>query len=73
MYWKVHQPRHFQVLYAEFEALIDIRTLDIIRGDLPRRACALVLEWAREHRAERNLDWDLCARNQQPIKIAPLA
>jgi len=73
MFWQDHAPPHFHALYAEYEALIDIRTLEVIGGNLPRRALALVLEWAQEHRAELAEDWDLCRRNEQPRKIAPLA
>jgi len=51
MFWRDHAPPHFHALYAECEALIDIRTLEVIEGGLPRRALALVLEWAQEHRA----------------------
>ena len=36
--------------YAQFEALINIATLEIYEGKLPRRALVLVLEWAAEHR-----------------------
>lgn len=39
---------------------------------MPRRALALVLEWAQEHRAELMEDWELCAHNQPPKKIQPL-
>ena len=39
-----HPPPHFHALYAEHEALIDIRTLEVIEGDLPRRALALARE-----------------------------
>ena len=28
MFWRDHAPPHFHALYAEFEAQIDIRTLD---------------------------------------------
>ena len=73
MFWQDHAPPHFHALYAEYEALIDIRTLDVIEGRMPRRALALVLEWAQQHRSELIEDWDLCARNQQPKKIPPLA
>jgi hypothetical protein len=72
MFWNHHAPPHFHALYAEYEALIDIRTLDVMEGELPRRALALVLDWAQAHRAELIEDWDLCARNQQPRKIEPL-
>ena len=42
-----------------------------MEGGLPRRAMALMLEWAQEHRAELE-DWDLCSRNQSPKTIQPL-
>jgi hypothetical protein len=66
-------PPHFHALYAEHEALIDIRTLEVMQGSLPRRALALVLEWASEHRGELMEDWDLCSRMRTPKKIAPLS
>jgi hypothetical protein len=72
MFWQDHAPPHFHALYAEHEALIDVRTLEVISGSLPRRALALVLEWAQEHRAELIEDWDICTRNESPKKIAPL-
>ena len=43
-----------------------------MEGDLPKRALALVLEWAAENRSELMEDWDLCVRMQMPKKIAPL-
>ncbi|MBI3574789.1 MAG: DUF4160 domain-containing protein [Gammaproteobacteria bacterium] len=72
MFWSDHAPPHFHALYAEFEILIDIRTLEVIRGKLPRRAQVLVLEWAAQHRDELMEDWRLCETKQQPKKIAPL-
>jgi hypothetical protein len=63
---------YFHALYAEFEALIDIQTLEVIRGELPGRAMALVVEWAQQHRDELIKDWELCAQNQTPSKIRPL-
>lgn len=72
MFWNEHAPPHFHALYGEHEVLIDIRTLDLIEGHLPRRAMALVLEWAALHRAELMEDWNLCVARQTPQKIAPL-
>lgn len=72
MFWSDHAPPHFHALYGEHEVLIDIRTLDILEGEMPRRAVALIVEWAQEHRAELMEDWELCARNQPPNKIRPL-
>lgn len=73
MYWNDHAPPHFHALYGEFEALISIQTLEVIDGTLPRRALALVLEWAQEHRLALFEDWELCEHNQQPKKIRPLS
>ena len=44
MFWQDHPPPHFHALYAEHEVLIAIETLDVIEGNLPRRALSLVLE-----------------------------
>lgn len=72
MFWREHAPPHFHAIYAEFEVEIDIRTLEVLRGQLPKRALALVLEWAAEHRAELMEDWNLCQSKQLPKKIQPL-
>ena len=72
MFWDDHAPPHFHALYAEHEVLIDITTLVIIKGSMPRRALALILEWASEHREELMEDWTLCEQNQTPKKISPL-
>jgi len=72
MYFGDHAPPHFHALYAEFEAVIDIRTFEVIRGELPSRAMALVLEWAQQHRIDLLEDWELCVANQTPNGIRPL-
>lgn len=72
MFWTDHAPPHFHALYAEYEAQINIQTLEIIKGDLPKRALSLVLEWASEHRAELMEDWERCTLMQTPKKISPL-
>ena len=72
MFWSDHAPPHFHALYSEYEAQINLQTLEIIKGELPNRARVLVLEWASEHRAELMEDWELCAQMQTPKKISPL-
>lgn len=54
------------------EESVDIRELRVVRGGLPRRALALVLEWAAEHRDELMEDWDLCSKLEPPKPIPPL-
>ena len=66
-------PPHFHALYAEYEVLINIQTLEVMTGSLPRRAMVMVLEWANDHRAELMEAWNKCAHMQPPKKIEPLS
>ena len=72
MYFNDHAPPHFHVEYAEFKATVDIYSLSLKTGKLPRRAQMLVLDWAELHQAELFEDWLLCMDKQQPRQIAPL-
>jgi hypothetical protein len=44
MFYNDHNPPHFHVIYQEDEALINIITLEILEGKLPKRAKTLVIE-----------------------------
>ena len=69
MLFNDHEPPHFHVRYGSYMAL---GTLEVLRGDLPRRALALVREWARLHADELQEDWRR-ARASQPLNaIDPL-
>lgn len=72
MYWDEHAPPHFHAQYAEYEVLVNIQTLEIIRGKMPKRARILILEWAFEHRTALLEDWELCEAKKTPKKIKPL-
>ena len=72
MYFNDHIPPHFHAEYGEFEAAYEINTLDIMRGELPRRAHSMVVEWALAHRVELRANWDR-ARDEVPLsQIEPL-
>jgi len=72
MFWNDHAPPHFHALYGEYEAIVSIETLQVQRGAMPRRALALVLEWAQEHQPELMENWDRCRLREMPMKIEPL-
>ncbi len=69
MYFNDHEPAHFHAQYGDFEALIEIETLATLRGGLPRRAMALVLEWAALHRRDLRLDWE---RARMGVALQPI-
>jgi hypothetical protein len=72
LYYNDHLPPHFHAEYGEYEAAYEVETLDILRGRLPRRAHAMVVEWALLHRGDLMANWDR-ARDGLPLEeIEPL-
>ncbi len=67
-----HPPPHFHVYYAEYTATVDIRTCELIEGNLPRKQIKLVLAWAELHQEELTNDWGLVMNGEEPFKIKPL-
>ena len=63
-----HPPPHFHAIYGEYVGLFDIETLEMIEGDLPKRAKKLVVEWATLNKNELKKMWDI----QEFHKLPPL-
>lgn len=72
MYYNDHSPPHFHAEYGEHEAVYGIETVEVLRGKLPRRAHALVVEWTTLHRAELEENWDRARAGSPVKKIEPL-
>jgi hypothetical protein len=71
-FYNDHDPAHFHATYGEFKGRIAIESLEVLSGNLPRRAVLLACDWAKLHKEELLRNWEL-ARNAQPlIKIDPL-
>ena len=67
-----HGPPHFHAIYAEHEALIEIRAPRILDGSLPGRVARMVFDWAGQHQRELLEDWRLCAELKHPNRIEPM-
>ncbi len=72
MFYNDHNPPHFHVIYQNDEALIDIKTLEILEGRLPKRAKTLAIEWSIEHRDELLSNWQKARDHETLNKIEPL-
>lgn len=72
LYYNDHAPPHFHAKYGGSEAEITIETLEMIKGSLPRRVFAMVLEWAVQHRDELWANWNAARRGEPLSRIAPL-
>ena len=66
MYFKEHGIPHFHALYGEYNAIFKIDTMEMIEGDLPKRAKKMILEWGEMYKNELIEIW-----NTQQIKKLP--
>jgi hypothetical protein len=63
-----HPPRHIHIKYGEHMAVMELQSLNIIEGSLPKRARILSREWAELHQDELLEIWN----TQNFHKIEPL-
>ena len=63
---KEHEPSHIHALYGEYMGEFNIKTLEMIQGDLPKKAQELVQEWLSVHQDELQEMW-----SSQIIKKLP--
>jgi hypothetical protein len=73
MNYDEHNPPHFHVRYAEYQATILILDAITSKGFLPNRQLKLVLAWCELHRDELMQNWELTREGKEPNSIAPLA
>jgi len=58
LFFDDHNPPHFHAFIAEYEAVIEIYSLEFIRGDLPKNKKQKILKWAELNREELIEIWD---------------
>jgi len=63
-----HNPPHIHAIYGEYIGAIDIRTSDMLEGDLPKRALKMVQEWVSQHERELMNMWE----TQEFTELPPL-
>ncbi len=63
-----HNPPHIHAIYGEYVGIIEIKTGNLIEGDLPSRALKIVQEWVYLNKEELQNIWE----TQQFKNIMPL-
>jgi hypothetical protein len=66
-----HPPPHFHAVYGEYHITVGIHS-GVVRGDFPKRALRLVLEWMDLHENELIVAWESIQAGRPVNKIAPL-
>lgn len=59
-----HSPPHVHVRRAESEMMVDLRTLEVMEGDLPQKVRADVRMWMRRHHDEIIDRWNLAQKGE---------
>lgn len=67
-----HNPPHVHVSYAEFTAVIEIRTGKLLSGQLPSRSLKLFEEWRKIHVDELIAAFNDATNMTPPGRIDPL-
>ena len=65
---KEHEPSHIHAIYGEYVGEINIKTMEMIEVDLPKKALELVREWLEIHKNELQEMWE----KQNIRKLPPL-
>lgn len=71
MYYDDHNPPHFDALYGDDEAWVNINTLAIFSGSLPSRALGMVIEWASMHQDELRSVIFSASRRRLAVTVLP--
>ena len=65
---KEHEPSHIHALYGEYVGEFNIKTFEMMEGDLPPKAQELVREWLSMYSDQLQSMWD----SQIIEKLPPL-
>ncbi|MGC1780558.1 MAG: DUF4160 domain-containing protein [Xanthobacteraceae bacterium] len=68
-YWDEHPPPHFHAEYGEYSAMIEIESLEILEGDIPRPQHRKVVAGAQSRKAGLLEAWISCRSDFNPGKI----
>jgi Domain of unknown function (DUF4160) len=67
LYYDDHEPPHFHAECGEFEVVVEISTLNVIRGRFPKSDVGELLRWASSRQSEIMEQWNR-ARQAKPIE-----
>ena len=58
MFGNDHNPPHFHIVTPDGEAIVDLNSMNIIRGRLRSKDLRTALNWARQHAEELHDAWN---------------
>lgn len=67
-----HMPPHFHAQYGGDEVTVDIRTIEVLDGEIPNKQLKMLLGWAAFHQEELMENWELARQQQELFSIEPM-
>lgn len=67
-----HMPPHFHAQYGGDEVIVDIRTIEVLDGEIPNKQLKMLLGWAAFHQEELMENWELARQQQELFSIEPM-
>lgn len=58
VYANDHLPPHFHIITPDADALVEIESLEIIKGKLPSKVLKIALGWASENKTLIAAEWN---------------
>ena len=73
VFFKDHPPPHVHVKEGHDMLVLNIRTGDVIEGEISKRGTSCAKRWLELHREELLQAWDVAVVGGTPERIPPLA
>lgn len=64
-----HKEPYFHAQYQGFDASFSIKSLELLSGNLPKKAIRLVQAWGLEHQLELFQNWDRIMKRIPLVEI----
>ena len=61
-----HGVPHFHAIYGEYNGVFNLKTLEMIEGDMPARAMKMVKDWAKKYNNDLMEMWKTQKYRQLP-------
>ena len=68
-----HNPPHIHAYYNDYKIILNIRKMEFMDGEMPRKQKRLILAWAELHKDELLANWELAMNGESIYQIPPLS
>ena len=70
--WDDHNKPHIHATYGDDEVCIEIMSMDVTEGSIPKKQLNMVLGWIALHQEELMENWNLAQSHHELFQIEPL-